>query len=133
ILVNALIFAVLAAAVALAYYSYSFVTSEASREREERLMRDLAEEKVFSIEDQILRDNAKLFGSRLPFDAFVAQLHELTKGLRFMSVFVLDDRLEIVPSGYYSQREVKEGAEFREWFEKAVVPNLHLASLPVGE
>lgn len=131
ILVNALIFAVLAAAVALAYYGYSSV--EASREREERLMRDLAEEKVFYIEAMILRENAKLFGSRLPLDAFVAQLPELTKGLRFMSVFVLDDQLQIVPSGYYSQREVKEGAKFREWFEKAVLPALPLANRAPGE
>jgi len=42
VLVNALIFAVLAAAVALAYYGYSAARFDASREREAGLMRDIA-------------------------------------------------------------------------------------------
>ena len=50
LVVNALIFAVLAAAVALAYYGYSATSSAASRERELQLMHDVAEEKVLNIE-----------------------------------------------------------------------------------
>src|SRR5687767_13471200 len=49
LLVNALIFAVLAAAAALAYYGYGSAT-ETAREREHALMQDLAEEKVLNIE-----------------------------------------------------------------------------------
>ena len=43
LLVNALIFAVLAAAVALAYYGYAATSVETSRDRELALMQDLAE------------------------------------------------------------------------------------------
>lgn len=132
VLVNALIFAVLAAAVALAYYGYSYATSEASRDREKALVREVAEEKVLNIEALILRDDHKLFDSPLPLDTFVAQLHDLTKGLRIMSVFVLDDELKLIPSGYYSLRGGKEGAEFRDWFEKAVLPDLPLRNRVAG-
>lgn len=132
LLVNALIFAVLAAAVALAYYGYSYATDEASRDREERLMWDLAEEKVLNIEEKILRDDEKLFGAPLPLDQFIAQLADLTRGLKFVSVFVLDDQLKLIPGGYFSQRGEKEGVAFREWFQKAVLPDLPLTRLDVG-
>jgi len=49
LVVNALIFAVLAAAAALAYYGFS-ATTESSLVRERALMHDLAEEKVLNIE-----------------------------------------------------------------------------------
>ena len=58
LLVNALIFAVLAAAVALAYYGYP-LHHRGSRERELQLMHDLAEEKVLNIESLIVRDDAR--------------------------------------------------------------------------
>ncbi len=132
VLVNALIFAVLAAAVALAYYGYSYATSEASRDRERALVREVAEEKVLNIEALILRDDQKLFDSPLPLDAFLAQLDELTKGLRIMSVFVLDEDLKLIPDGYRSLRVGKEGTEFREWFEKAVLPELPLKNRAAG-
>jgi two-component system phosphate regulon sensor histidine kinase PhoR len=132
LLVNALIFAVLAAAVALAYYGYRSASYDASREREEQLMRDLAEEKVVNIEARILDADNKLFLSPLPFDEFIGKLQELASGVHVMSVFVLDENLKIVPGGYVSQRGDKEGLAFREWFEKAVVPELSLTKLPVG-
>ena len=53
VLVNALIFAVLAAAAALAYYGYSATTEQPPRDRELALMLDLAEEKVLNIESLI--------------------------------------------------------------------------------
>src|SRR5690606_5428658 len=132
LLVNALIFAVLAAAVALAYYGYSYATSEASRDREKALVREVAEEKVLNIEALILRDEQKLFDSPLPLATFVAQLDELTKGLRITSVFVLDEQLNLIPSGYRSLRTGKEGVEFREWFQKAVLPELPLKDRVAG-
>jgi two-component system, OmpR family, phosphate regulon sensor histidine kinase PhoR len=140
IVVNALIFAVLAAAVALAYYGYSFVTSEASREREEDALEIVAEEKVLNIEDSILKGDAVLFESPLPLEQFVDKLREITNsinGVRPQSVFVLDDQLRLIPGGYVSDvssRPDKEGVEFREWFLKAVLPDLPLGSkLPVGK
>jgi len=126
ILVNALIFAVLAAAVALAYYAFSFVSNETSRYRE-RAMRDLAAEKIFNIEASILREDQKLFGSPLPLETFIARLPELTKDLGVMSVFVLDEQRKLITGGYYSARLGQEGTSFRDWFLKAVVPDLPLA------
>ncbi len=139
IVVNALIFAVLAAAVALAYYGYSFVTSEASREREADALEIVADEKVLNIEDTILKGDAVLFESRLPLEQFVDKLREITNsinGVRAQSVFVLDDQLRLIPGGYVSDvssRPDKEGVEFREWFMKAVLPDLPLAKQPLDE
>jgi two-component system, OmpR family, phosphate regulon sensor histidine kinase PhoR len=132
LLVNALIFAVLAAAVALAYYGYSFVTSEASREREEWLMRSVAVEKVLGIEDGILRDDQQLFGTNLPLDTFIDKLPDLTRGIQVASVFVLDDQLKLIPDGYRSARSDKEAIAFRDWFMTAVLPELPLARQEVG-
>jgi two-component system phosphate regulon sensor histidine kinase PhoR len=132
---NALIFAVLAAAVALAYYGYSYATGDVSREREEQLMRDLAEEKVLNIEALILSGDQKLFGTNLPVETFISKLQELASGARFMSVFVLDSQRKVIPGGYFSspQRSDKEGVAFREWFETYVLPELPLANLPVDK
>jgi phosphoribosylformimino-5-aminoimidazole carboxamide ribonucleotide (ProFAR) isomerase len=47
--VNALIFAVLAAAAALAYYGYSGTSEQTSNERERVLMEDLAEESAWPV------------------------------------------------------------------------------------
>lgn len=133
LLVNALIFAVLAAAVALAYYGYSYATEVSSRERELQLMHDLAEEKVLSIESLILRDDQKLFASGLPLEAFVGKLPELASSVNVASVFVLDENQRVVPGGYVSQRRDKDGSEFRAWFETSVLPVLGLDRLVPGE
>ncbi len=132
LLVNALIFAVLAAAVALAYYGYSYATEVSSRERELQLMHDLAEEKVLSIESLILRDDQKLFGSTLALEPFISKLDDLATGMHVDSVFVLDANLRVMPDGYKGQRPGKAGVEFREWFETSVVPTLQLDKLALG-
>jgi two-component system, OmpR family, phosphate regulon sensor histidine kinase PhoR len=137
LVVNALIFAVLAAAVALAYYGYSFVTSEASREREENAMGIVAEEKVFAIEDAIIKSDKAVFESPLPLEQFIDKLREIansTGGAYIQSVFVLDDKLKLIPGGYVSDpstRPDKEGVEFRDWFITNVVPDLPLTTLAV--
>ena len=97
-------------------------------------MGEIAEEKVLNIEKIILDDDKQLFGSPLPLEQFIAELSNLTRGLNVMSVFVLNDQLKVIPDGYYgsSQRGGKEGVEFREWFERAVLPDLPLAKLKVG-
>jgi two-component system phosphate regulon sensor histidine kinase PhoR len=130
VLVNALIFAVLAAAVALAYYGYSYATVS-SRDREEA-MRDLAEEKVLNIEALILQDDQKLLDTGLPLETYIERLKELAENARALSVFVLDDQLNLMLDGYKSRRpDGKEAIAFRDWFLKAVLPELPLAKQEV--
>ncbi|MBA3539952.1 MAG: hypothetical protein H0T79_10015, partial [Deltaproteobacteria bacterium] len=133
LLVNALIFAVLAAAVALAYYGYSYTSEVSSRERELELMHDLAVEKVLNIESLIADADQKLL-HEVPINPLSEQLDKLIKatGARVTSVFVLDDKLQLVPNGNVSRRPQKEGLEFRDWFMAHVVPHLPLASQPVN-
>ena len=59
-LVNALIFAVLAAAVALAYYGYSYTSEVSSNERELALLQELADDRVVTIESQIESTDRKV-------------------------------------------------------------------------
>src|ERR1700733_5151363 len=101
LLVNALIFAILAAAVALAYYGYSYTTE--SRDRELRLLQDLADEKVSDIEARVAKDDEALFEQARLDD--LSKLQELAASMPVKSVFVLDDKLRIVPDGYMSSRE----------------------------
>jgi two-component system, OmpR family, phosphate regulon sensor histidine kinase PhoR len=132
LLVNALIFAVLAAAGALAYYGYSYATEASSSERELQLLHDVAEEKVLSIESLVTRADDKLFGSPLALEPFISKLDDLTAGLHLVSVFVLDEKLEVIPGGHRSNRRDKEALEFRQWFEKSIAPSLQLDKVPVG-
>jgi two-component system phosphate regulon sensor histidine kinase PhoR len=111
---------VLAAAVALAYYSFSYSTG--SRERELELMKDLAEEKVLNIESLIDEADTNLF-KEIQLDQMV-NLGELVKTTRaaVTSVFVLDDRLQLMPDGVHSTK----GSAFRDWFTSRVVAQLAL-------
>jgi two-component system phosphate regulon sensor histidine kinase PhoR len=123
LLVNALIFAVLAAAVTLAYYSYSFASGQVQRERERDSMKEVAIEKRLSIEALIIRDDQKLFS--VPFDD-VGRLKPLADSVHVTSVFVLDDKRTVVPGGYVSRRSEKEGIKFRDRFEQDIAPKLEL-------
>ncbi|MCX5741683.1 MAG: HAMP domain-containing sensor histidine kinase [Proteobacteria bacterium] len=133
LLVNALIFAVLAAAVALAYYGYSYTSEVSSRDRELELMHDLAIEKVLNIESLIGDADSKLL-REVSIEPKSEQLGELVKttGAAVVSVFVLDDQLRLVPNGNVSSRPQKDGVEFRDWFIAHAVPHLPLADQPVG-
>ncbi|MBA3819822.1 MAG: HAMP domain-containing histidine kinase [Deltaproteobacteria bacterium] len=127
LLVNALIFAVLAAAAALAYYGYSARSEQTSRDRELALMLDLAEEKVLNIESLIDDADKKLMrGIELDEMAKLQQKVE-TSGAAVRSVFVLDDELKLVPDGVVSSRSVA----FRDWFLANVLPQLPLAAQPL--
>ena len=131
-LVNALIFAVLAAAVALAYYGYSYTSEVSSNERELALLQELADDRVVTIESQIESTDRKvLSGAQIEP---VSDLRELVKtsGVAATSVFVLDDHLRLVPDGYVSTRQVKPGIEFRDKFLARIVPALPLATAPPG-
>jgi len=130
VLVNALIFAVLAAAVALAYYSYSYTSGAVSRDRELELIHDVAEETVVHIESFVTKDDAAIFDQVQHDD--VAKLADAIKSVSFRSVFVLDDKLKLVPDGYVSRRDQKEGVAIRDWFLAQVVPQLPLAKQPLN-
>ena len=134
LLLNALIFAVLAAAVALAYYGYSYTSEATSRERELALMQDLAEEKVLNIESLIDTADTKLL-REVQIDP-LTDLKTLLRptGAAVSSVFVLDDKLKIVPSGTVSLRGTeKEGNAFSEYFMTRILPELQLEKQPLYE
>src|SRR5215813_7425241 len=133
LLVNALIFAVLAAAVALAYYGYSYTSEVSSSERELAVLQELADDKVLDIESRIeSSDNKLLAGVQLEP---MSDLRELIKttGVAATSVFVLDDHFALVPDGTVSSRQGKPGIEFRDKFLAKIVPKLPLAKQPVGK
>ncbi len=134
LVVNALIFAVLASAGALAYYGYSYTAEAASRERAiiQDTMRELAEEKVIGIETPLLEADEKLFTTIDP-----DRLPDLAADVRVLrapvvSVFVLGPDLHVLPSGYVSTRPGDEGLSFLTFFESEVVPALDLLLLADG-
>lgn len=133
LVVNALIFAVLAAAVALAYYGYSYTSEVSSNDRELAVLQELADDKVLDIESRIeSSDNKLLAGAQIDP---MSDLRELirTTGVAATSVFVLDDHLGLVPDGLVSTRQGKPGIEFRDKFLTRIVPALPLAKQPVGK
>jgi two-component system phosphate regulon sensor histidine kinase PhoR len=133
LLVNALIFAVLAAAVALAYYGYSYTSEVSSNERELAVLQELADDKVLDIESRLeSADNKLLTGAQLEP---MSDLRELVKttGVAATSVFVLDDHLRLVPDGSVSTRLGKPGIEFRDKFVARILPALPLTKQPAGK
>jgi two-component system phosphate regulon sensor histidine kinase PhoR len=139
LLVNALIFAVLAAAVALAFYGYSYTSEVSSREQEiiRDTMRDLAEEKVLNIEFPIVEADQKLFAriEQAPLSELrnIVNDHVRTTKVALKSVFVLDDQLKIVPDGYVSMRDRTSGIAFGDFFASKVLPKLALRGLRPAE
>ena len=124
LLVNALIFAVLAAAAALAYYGYSATSEQTSRDRELALMLDLAEEKVLNIES-LIDDADKKFMRSIDLDE-MSKLKVEGSGAAVRGVFVLDDQFRLVPDGARGR-----SVAFRDWFMANVLPQLPLATQPV--
>jgi hypothetical protein len=125
VLVNALIFAILAAAVTLAYYSYT--SGQETRDRERLAMREVVQEKVASIEGLILGEDDKVFA--IPFDTLVSKLPDILDSIHARSIFVLDSKRTVVPGGYARRlgtASEKEGIAFRDWFEQQVAPRLDL-------
>lgn len=135
IAINALIFAILASAIALAYYGYSYTAEAASRERAliADTMRELAEEKIIGIESPLVEADEKLFATidpdRLPDLAQIVR----TFAAPVASVFVLGPDLKVLPSGYVSSRPREEGLAFLSFFEESIVPTLPLSATPEGQ
>jgi len=133
LLVNALIFAVLAAAVALAYYGYSYTSEVSSNERELAVLQELADDKVLDIESRLeSADNKLLIGAQIEPMSDLRELMKTT-GVAATSVFVLDDHLQLVPDGSVSIRRCKPGIEFRDKFLARILPALPLAKQPPGK
>ncbi|HSK02373.1 MAG TPA: HAMP domain-containing sensor histidine kinase [Kofleriaceae bacterium] len=133
LLVNALIFAVLAAAAALAYYGYAATSVETSRDRELALMQDLAEEKVLNIEF-LIDDADKKLMREIDLDELPRLQKKVeTSGAGVVSVIVLDEQLNLVPSGSVSTQPEKQAKEFRDWLLANVLPQLPLARTPLNE
>lgn len=134
LVINVLIFATLVAAIALAYYGYSYTSEVSSREREiiRDTLRELADEKVLEIEGQLLDADEKVFESvglePLP------NLTEVVKNARgaVASVFVLDSDLAVLPGGHYSNRPRDAGLAFIGFFRERVIPDLQLRAAPLG-
>lgn len=124
LVLNALIFAVLAAAAALAYYGYSATSEQTSRDRERTLMQDLADEKVANLEslianyDDLLMKRIEL--DKLTDEQFIKSLRD-ANGAAIASVYVLDDQLQFVPGGHHGRKE-PEGNAYRDWFIARVLP-----------
>jgi len=132
IVVNVLIFAVLASAVGLAYYGYSYTADASTRDLKilQDTMRELAVEKVGGIESLIVDSDQRLFDAiRLDNLAGLGGVVENTHPW-VHSVIVLDDNLTVVPDGY---KVVGEGSkDFLEMFTKDIVPTLPLVTLAIG-
>jgi two-component system phosphate regulon sensor histidine kinase PhoR len=132
IVANLLVFAVLASACALAYYGWSYNAKASSREREqaENLLRAFAEDKIDYVEDRLVPPNEKVFAAihlERPFEiGDVINSQEAA----VVSVFLLDEKLEPVPSGYWSNRP--DAVAFRDRFVTRILPSLPLRTVPVG-
>jgi two-component system phosphate regulon sensor histidine kinase PhoR len=135
LLLNALIFAVLAAAVALAYYGYSYTSEATSRERELALMAELAEEKLQNIETLIDAADAKFMSSvQLDSPDLSADIQSLLKstGAAVTRVFVLDDQLKIIFAANVSTRKDAGTAYSNDYFMSRILPELQLPKQRLG-
>ena len=130
IVVNVLIFAVLASAIGLAYYGYSYTSEVSTRERAviKDTLRELAEEKVTGIESLIVDADKRVFDG-IRFEP-LSDLTELikTSAAWVRSVLVLAEDGTVVPGGFASE----SGEEFRAFFLAEVLPTLPLRNLPIG-
>jgi two-component system, OmpR family, phosphate regulon sensor histidine kinase PhoR len=132
LVVNALIFAVLAAAVALAYYGYSYTSEVSSNERELAVLQELADDKVADIEAHIeSADNYVLTGADLDH---LADMSDLVKrsGVAFTTVFVLDDQLKLKLDGSVANG-TSAAQRGRDKFLARLLPELDLPRLKVGK
>ncbi len=134
--VYVLIVAVLLAAVGLAYSSYTRSIALSARERHVIMdtMRELAEEKVISIESEILEADRALF-NRVDID----NLPTLQKRLRATeaavdSVLIVGSNMRIMASGFFTTRTgpKQQLDQMREFYEKVVIPDLALPSSPLN-
>lgn len=128
VLVYVLISAVFLAASGLAYYGYSFSRALSTRERAVILdtMRELAEEKVIGIENELIESDTAMF-NRINISN-LSKLKDIIDWERpaIESVVVLGDKLDIVPGGFFSKRSREKAETFKELLLERVLPDLAL-------
>lgn len=132
LLVNALIFAVLAAVVVFAYFGWSNSSAVALRNERTQLLTDLVEEKILNIESVVVGADSRLL-KEIRLDQ-LDRLEEQVKssGAAVAQVFVLDDHLKPVLGGSLSgSRDPKDAIAMRDWYGKNVIAKLDLAKLPL--
>jgi two-component system, OmpR family, phosphate regulon sensor histidine kinase PhoR len=133
LLVNALIFAVLAAVVAFAYFGWSNSSAVTFKEEKVELLKELATEKVLNIEASLVGGDTRIL-NEVRFDQ-LDKLEDQVKssGAAIASLFVLDDQLKPVAGGSWAgSRETKDAIKMRDWYLANVMPKLkalHTAEL----
>ena len=131
LLVYVLISAVFLAASGLAYYGYSYSRELSVRERAVILdtMRELAEEKVIGIENELIESDSAIF-ERINISN-ISRLKDILDWERpaVESVVVLDDKLAIVPGGFFSKRSREKAEAFKEHLLQRVLPDLSLEDI----
>jgi two-component system phosphate regulon sensor histidine kinase PhoR len=134
LLVNALIFAVLAAVVAFAYFGWSSSSAVTLRNVKLQLLNELAEEKILNIESNVVSAD-----NRILREIHLDQLDRLeeqikSSGAAVASTFVLDDQLRPVPGGSVAgSRDPKEALALRDWYLANVIPKLDFGRLPLDQ
>jgi two-component system phosphate regulon sensor histidine kinase PhoR len=134
-----LIPAIVVAATALAYYSYRYAHELAQRGEQSIVdtTQDLADEKVYRIEQLIVDSDRNLF-NLVDFEnlrEFPRRWRDSVRITRTIeSAMILDHRFRLVPDGYVSKKRSKSQVEeFRQRFEREILPDLQLGALAINE
>jgi two-component system phosphate regulon sensor histidine kinase PhoR len=134
LLVNALIFAVLAAVVVFAYFGWSNSSAVALQDEQKKLLSELANEKISNIESNVAEaDNRILRAVRLDqLDKLDDQVK--STGAAVASVFVLDAELKLVLNGSISiTRAPTEAVAMRDWYIAHKITKLDFLHLPLEQ
>jgi two-component system, OmpR family, phosphate regulon sensor histidine kinase PhoR len=130
LLVNALIFAVLAAVVVFAYFGWSNSSAVTLRNDRLRLLTDLAQEKVLNIESVVVDADTRVLKA-IRLDQ-LDRVEDQVKSTRaaVASAFVLDSELRPVLGGSISgSSDPKDAVAMRDWYLANVIGTLRLAKL----
>ena len=132
LLVNALIFAVLAAVVVFAYFGWSNSSAVALRNDQIRLLTDLAQEKVLNIESVVVDADTRVLKAIRLDQLDRLEEHIKSTGAAVASAFVLDDQLKPVLDGSKAgSRESNNAVVMRDWYLAHVIGTLKLLKLPL--
>ncbi|MEO6774378.1 MAG: HAMP domain-containing sensor histidine kinase [Kofleriaceae bacterium] len=134
LLVNALIFAVLAAVAVFAYFGWSNSSAVALQDEQKKLLDALALEKISNIESNVDEgDNRLLKVIRLDqLDKLDEQVKSSSAAV--LSVFVLDAELKPVLNGSVSTgRTPAEAVAMRDWYVSHEIGGLQFRNLPLEQ
>jgi two-component system phosphate regulon sensor histidine kinase PhoR len=121
-------FAVLASAVGLAYYGWSYTAEDATRERDQlkEALNAVADEKMESCEGTITQSDTKVFAAIDPDKPLEIPKIITDQQAPVVSVFLLDSNLVPIASGFQSKRPTADAAAFRDRFLSHILPTLPL-------